>query len=228
MIVKKINKNGQGHIEMMLSFVLFLGAVIFIFLYIKPFSNTSANMDELNSVENTIMNHITVDIGRLSIVSFNNSVTNPHFCYNFSETQYGTNYIEVREDSPGTNKLYTIYFGNTDIFYNTISPHREISCIPQNYRLGVFSNQTIISYRKIQQLVYDVNNPLVGYIRVKKNLGINSDFSINTSYLDGTAIPELSFSRSIPGTVEVESKNFPIIAINDTGPVELNMNIKVW
>ena len=72
----------------------------------------------------------------------------------------------------------------------------------------------------------DLNDPMK---QVKKDLGINADFSINTTDFNRNPIPALSFSKNIPGTVEVESKEFPIVAINDSGQSnELILNIKVW
>jgi len=221
--MKNINKKGQGHIEMMLSFVLFLAAVLFIFFYIKPFDNTTGHSDELNSVQNIIINYITSNVGRLSIVS-----SSPSGCYDFNPLNYTDSsgkYVEVVENSPSTKKLYTIYFGDPSIFPNIITPHKS-ACSVSDYTLGVFSNQTIISYRKIQQFVQDLNDPMK---QVKKDLGINADFSINTTDFNRNPIPALSFSKNIPGTVEVESKEFPIVAINDSGQSnELILNIKVW
>ena len=220
------SKRSQGHIEMMLSFVLFLGAILFIFIYINPFAKTVEHSDELSSVQNIIMNHITANVGRLSVIVFAGN------CYNFNPSDYSdpsnTFYVENEEKASGSKKQYTIYFGNNDVFAGTIPGHKLDGCAISDYRLGIFSNQTIISSKILAKLVSDAQ-PLLGYGDVKKSLGINSDFSINTTDLNRNSIPELSFSRNIPGTVEVESREFPIVAINASGQSnELILNIKVW
>lgn len=224
-------KRSQGHIEMMLSFALFLGAILFIFFYINPFAKTVEHSNELNSVQNKIMNYITANVGRLSVISNYDLVLNPNYCYYFDALKYADAsavYVEDEGSILSNKKQYTIYFGDSDVFQPTPPPHKVVGCNPLYYRLGVFSNQTIISSAKIKYIVQRAGVSL-DYSDFKKSLGISGDFSINTTNLNRISIPELSFSRNIPGTVEVESREFPVVAINDSGQAnQLIINIKAW
>jgi hypothetical protein len=215
----KKTKKAQGHIEMILSFVLFLAAVSFIFLYINPFSKNVDNSDEINSAQDIIINQISAEVGRLSVNASSG-------CYNFSEADYlgpGMNYTEAPGDYPG---MYIIYFGTSDVFSNS-HPHMINFCSSSNYKLGIFSNQTIISYNKLQWLVYNLGGDYKG---TKMNLGINRDFSISSFNLNtGSKINQLSFDKGAPGSIEVESVELPMVIIDENGNSKnIMFNLKVW
>lgn len=219
--MRKMNKRSQGHVEMILSFILFIGAILFIFFYINPFTKTTDNSDEINQIQNIIIRNITATVGRLSVLG------NSAGCYNFIDGDYpSTNYVEVKGNTPN---LYTIYFGDADVFPDIIKPNKG-SC--SDYSLGIFSNETIISYRKLKQLAYDGKDNIGAasrYQDLKKNLGINMDFVISVTDLDRNPIPELSFSKNIPRTVEVESREFPMVAVNESGnDNQIIFNLRVW
>jgi hypothetical protein len=220
----KINKRGQGHVEMIISFILFVGAVLFIFFYINPFTQTVDKSGDMERVQSIIIKNISATVGRLSIIGTG--------CYHFEESQYGTNYVEVLGDNILGKKQYTIYFGEPDVF-NKSAPHRD-TC-PLNYQLGVFSNETIISYERLLRLAIDIGNdagntnPLTDYKKVKQNLGINMNFLINCTDLNGNVIPDLSFSKNIPPTTEVESRQLPMVLINKNGQAnQIILNLKAW
>lgn len=218
-------KQGQGHIEILLSFLLFIGAIIFIFFYINPFSKTVDNANEVNQVQKIIMDNASVAVGRLSIV-----VDNPGDCYKFMPGNYlNSNYIEMDEGQ----RRYTVYF--SDIFPSINAPHMDgsaacISIPPSklNYRLGIFLNETIISYDKLMSIASNCKSD-EGYKNTLKNLGIITDFSFNSKDINGNEIPDLSFSRRIPNSVAVESKEFPLRVIKNDGTfTDIIFNLKVW
>ena len=205
------NKQGQGHVEIMLSFVLFVGALIFLFLFINPFAKTD-EVSIINEIQKTIINEISLDIGKLSII------TNDTFsCYEFRDIEYPGNYKEVSE----ADRKYNIYFG--EIFDNSAL---KKSCLPQNYTLGNFFSEKMIVYEKVQNLVIDYNTD---YEELKKSLGISEDFIFSFKTLVNNEISELSVSKQIPTGVDVEAKEFPVRVINSNAEIqELILNIRAW
>jgi hypothetical protein len=133
------------------------------------------------------------------------------------------NYIEAPGDYPG---MYIIYFGAPDVFSDN-HPHKDGSCLSSSYKLGIFSNETIISYKKLQQLSYDLN---ANYKGEKTNLGISRDFSIDSFDLDtGNKISEISFDKNIPRSINIESIELPVVLINESGySKNIIFNLKVW
>ncbi len=221
------SKRSQGHVEMILSFVLFISAIIFIFFYINPFSKTIDNGNEIEQVQRIIMKNISVKAGRLTIASYVDPINNPDGCYDFAALEYpSVNYVEILETTPGTDKKYTIYFSDS---FPTINPnHRIPSCSANNYKLGAYSKETIILYDLLENLA-TISNTDIGYKKIKEDLGINMDFIINSTDLNRNYISELSFRRRVPTGVKIDSKELPIRLIkNDGTMLDVIFNLRVW
>ena len=215
--MKKVakNKKGQGHVEMMLSFVIFIGFLLFTFIFLNPFARTAEPGYIMDNVQKAIINDITDEVGKLSII-LNNSGT----CYNFSD-DYGANYKAVLEES----RKYTIYF------YPLFSDNtKDVNCNQANYTLGVYSKEKIVIYNKTIDLKRAYESDETSYENLKKSLGITNDFLFTVRDLGGTkTIPELSVNRNIPQGIDVSSVEIPIRVINSNGQIqELILNIRVW
>lgn len=209
-------KKAQGHVEIIISFVLFVGVLIFVFLFLNPFTKTQAEIPIRENVQKNIINNITSDLGKLTI--FLNETGSG--CYNFDETRYlNENYKEI----PETESKYIIYF--SDAFPKKDS-RKDPSCLIENYKLSSYSVDKIISFEKIKILVQKYNTD---YISLKTSLGISYEFSFNIKDLAGTQIAEASVSKEIPEGLEVGSREFPIRTINSDGLIkEYILNIRAW
>jgi hypothetical protein len=203
----------QGHVEVIISFVLFIGFLLFIFVFLNPFARTEEPSYIMDNAQKAIMSSITDKVGKLSVI-----LSESGTCYNFDETDYGSKYREVSE----SNAKYTIYFN--DIFF-IYAPKKQIVCDNKNYTLGVYSEEKMGVYDKITDLKEDYNN----YEALKNSLGITNDFLFSVSDLTGAKIEALSASRTVPGGVNVESRDIPMRVINNNGQIqELILNIRVW
>ncbi len=214
MIKQKMRKNAQGHVEVMVSFVIFIGFLLFTFIFLNPFAKTKEPSYIMDNAQKAIINNITDEVGKLSII-LNDSGT----CYNFNESEYEGDYKEVQE----SNIKYAIYFN--DIFSNTATKKQTI-CDKANYTLGVYSEEKIVIYGKIVNLKNAYNS---GYDNLKELLGITNDFLFKTKNMVGEENPELSVSKNIPQGIDVESREIPIRVINSNAQIqELILNIRVW
>ncbi|MFA7708055.1 MAG: hypothetical protein WCX73_03835 [Candidatus Pacearchaeota archaeon] len=208
------NKEAQGHIEIILSFTLFVGFLLFIFIFLNPFAKTESKQI-INNIQESIINKITGEIGKLSII-----VTSTEDCYDSSKVlAYGDKFIEI-VDSNNPRK-YTIYYN--DIFVSPSVP----SCSSKSGRvfsLGTYSTEEIIIYEKIQELRTDYTN---NYESLKTSLGILNDFMFELKRIDGGV--EISVDKVIPKGEEVESVNIPMRVINSKGIIsEYILNIRAW
>jgi len=205
-------KRSQGHVEVILSMILFIGALIFIFVFLNPAIKKKEDIN-IDKIQEKIINNISSTIGKLAVVT--ESVGD---CYSLDEVNddYGNNFIEVRNDE----RSYTIYYG--DFFdYDFIE---VISC-PLNFKLGSYTEEKIIVYEKIQKLKNNYNN----YNLLKRNLGVD-DFSFKVKNIDGNIIEELSVSdEKIPINVDVASKDITIRVMNNKAEIsEYILNLKTW
>lgn len=223
---KILNSNlSQGHVEMIISLVLFVSALVFIFVFISPFPQNQEKIPYLKNVERQIIGDLDYEIGKLSVV------TNvPGGCYYFKENNYRedskTKYIEVL-DSTNPRK-YNIYF--SDMFEDDFAPHlsnNPAKCrAGENYTLSSYSKESIIFYERIEELK---NSYELDYRSLKNSLGINREFSFSVLHFDKKEIPGLSVSKLTPTGVERESGFIPIRVMNKNAEIqELILNLKVW
>lgn len=204
-----MKKRAQMHVEMIISFVLFIGVLLIVFLFINPFSKTSEKTNT-REIEQAIYNNISVNIGKLTIVLNQSSD-----CYQVP-TEYGNRFIEIV--NPEENKVFNLYF--SDIF-----DVKTITCSSPKYSLGSYSIENTVIYEKIQELVASYSD----YSNLKNNLKIKDDFVFSFRQLDGTEISDLSVSKNYPSNVEVISEDYPLVVMNKLGEKkELILNIKKW
>jgi hypothetical protein len=209
-----MKKKGQGHIEVMLSFTIFAGFLLFIFMFLNPFGKGKSDQTIIK-IQESIINEISEDVGKLNVF-----VNNTNDCYDESKILiYGGKFKENQDfNNP---RKYTFYFN--DIFGSGAIP----SCSAQpgrNYSIGVYSKEKIIIYEKIQTLK---TNYTSNYENLKTSLGILNEFMFELKKTDGSI--EISVNKDIPAGIEVESNNIPIRVINSDGIIsEYVLNIKVW
>ena len=206
------SKNSQSHVEIMISFVIFIGFLLFIFIFMNPFARTKEPSYIMDNIQKAIISNISSTIGRLSVV------TNGSSCYNKSKfDQYlktGEKIRVVQENE----KRYIVYYGE---FFEEDNPDCNL---PMNYTLGAYSREDVIVFEKILDLNESYN---LNYDNLKKSLGITNDFLFSVQDLVGNE--RVSVSRNIPTRIDVEAREIPIRVINSQGQIqELILKIKVW
>ena len=205
------SKLSQGHIEMILSFVLFLGALIVLFIFVNPFAKTE-EVSIIGGIQSKIISEVSLEIGKISAIPNIGSS-----CYDFTENEYPGNYMEKQVDS----RKYDIYFGE---IFNNFTPNR--GCGVDQYSIGTYSSEKMIAYNKIEELVLNYN---ADYEGLKRNLGITSDFSFSFTNLLGEEQALLSVSKDVPAGVNVEAKEYPVRIIDSGANIqELILNIRAW
>lgn len=212
-----VNKKSQGHVEMMISTVFFLGFLFFILVFMNPFSAVKQDIS-LEPSRNAILREIQSDIGVLSVI-----VNTTADCYNLTDINliHGDNFTEAMK----VDRKYTIYYGNffdpSVVGYNSC----YFSGVQMNYTLGGYIEEKIIVYEKIQDLKsrYESN-----YEGIKDLLGIN-DFEFQFKDLSNLEVSELSVHGKVLESVDVFSIENPVRIINKTGDIqEYIFKIRVW
>jgi hypothetical protein len=214
---------------MIISMTLFIGALIFIFVFINPFSSKNQEkVSYIKNIESNLLKNLTTSVGQLSVII--DPVSNPDGCYDFNENDYPkVNYIEIKD--PINTKRVFIYF--SDIFESKNAPNKGKSgkgksgCKKNDgYNLSSFSQDNYVVYERIKSLA---DGYKVDYIGLGKSLGITRDFSFSVKKLDGNLITGLSVDKKSPEWIEKESEDIPLIVINKNAQIqELVLNLKVW
>ncbi|MEK6914738.1 MAG: hypothetical protein AABW83_03750 [Nanoarchaeota archaeon] len=208
-----INKKSQAHVEMILATTLFVGFLVFLFIFLRSSSKITKELP-IDDVKLTIIKELEENIGKLSVVL--NSETN---CFDLTDLydEYGTNFRAVQDSN---KKRITIYYG--DFFEKNYQP-----CDPKKkgFKVGVYIEEKIISERNIEKLTADYNSD---YSELKQRLGIEN-FAFEFKDRESNIIERFSVQGKIPQNVDTISESFPVRIINNKAEIsELTLNIKVW
>lgn len=209
-----MKNKAQMHVEIIISFIIFVGFLIFIFVFINPLDTTPGKQISTEEVKQALIRNMSEEMGILSVI-----VKTTEDCYFLTDVnEYGSNFIEIKE----APRKYTIYF--SDVFGEGI-----ISCTSKpdrNFTLGVYYKDEIIfeDYVKGLKNSYEKN-----YELTKKDLGVSSDFSFSFKDFSGDILPALSVSRESPTGVERDAQEFPVRIIDSSGNIQnLVINVRIW
>jgi hypothetical protein len=219
---KKFSRRGQGHVEMIISFVLFVGFLVFVFAIFNPLFRTEKSISADNE-KTVIVKNISDSVGKLAVV-----VASSDDCYSVNEIKkfYGSNFVEIIDvpPTPTSQGKYTLYFG--DFFDPSLVG--KVSCSEAKgnaYSLGAYTDQSLIIKQKAISLkqLYDAN-----YKAVASELGI-INFAFAFRNLDGTPLDGMSVTPSIPQSVDIASLDSPVVVIDDKAKIEeFIMNVRTW
>lgn len=223
------NKKGISHVEVVLSFVIFLGFLIFLISIFRPFKVTSG--DNLDLLERGIKEYASTDINFVTL-----KLNSPASCFSFN---YNLSNIIVKTEtgiaeaySKKENSLEKIYIkGLGEFFYiysNEDFAEKSFSdsCISldeSNYTLGLFRNYNIFSFDKLKNLA---ENYYLDYENLSRGLAAGKDFAFSLKNYEGISI--LNALRNIPKT-SVYARDLPIQIVYNNATFEYAvLNIKTW
>jgi hypothetical protein len=217
-----------------------MSAVVFIFIYINPFSSIKEKNNDVEKVTDRILANITYKIGKLSFITFIGDPQGPahNFKYYFNPVDYSANsFAEVKyiDNTPNNISYYVYMSKESNIFDYNNPPFPPNYCHASGsscdvsmirYITGAYNEEDMIVHEKIVKLK---NYYQSDYNSLKSSLKINKDFSFNITDTSGKNIDSLSIQKIIPKGINVETKEFPIRTIDKTGNMhEFIINIKAW
>ncbi len=211
-----VSKKSQAHVEIILATTLFVGFLIFAFVFLNSSIKTTKDIPT-DKIERAIFGELSEEVGKLSVVVKIN-------CYSLEKVnaEYGDNFYEVHDIT--LPKRYTIYYGN---FFDN---DQGITCESKPdeedvFVFGGYSEEEMIVKENIENFKkrYEAE-----YLELKQDLGIDN-FAFEFREPGSTKIKRFSVEKKIPDSVDVISKDFPVRVINERAEIsELILNIKVW
>jgi len=125
----------QSHLEFMISLIVFVGFVIFIFYIVNPFSKPSAEINKISLIEKSILNNISDEVIIVKIIQGTNSGA----CYLTSEIdKFGNKWIKKQD-----GRIFTFYINNK--FPNGVSD----DCLTPDYTIAPEVKEDFIIFEDI-------------------------------------------------------------------------------
>lgn len=236
-----MSKRGEGHIEVILAFILFVGFLIFGLYFFNPLDSKRVLDSSLSYATEGIFDNITTPIATYSVV--------------IKET-VNARVVELslsRGDIPGTgiaargpegktfrasvergkliidressaNRLIMITFGDFAYTPLTLGP-ASVLTLPENYSISSSEVKQIVGEKEANALKtnYDTD-----YVSLKKFLNIPGrvDFGFSLDFHEGNNI---SAMQPLPGGVEVFSNNQRAEVLKQDGTtVFADLMTSVW
>jgi len=251
-MMKKINKKAVSHVEMIISFVIFIGFVSFLLIVFNPLKIASPSNSYLDLTEEKILKYASVDLTVISLnVDFDSTNVQDCFYINAIKNVDGNLIVKNREnvkiDSSWDKQNLKINIEKSGDFYrlyfsNEFEKEKELescdSIINLNYKLGVARAYKITSDKELSKLFrqYKSNEEGDNYITLKEELGLENDFNIMIRGSSGEIIASSSEKslqfigeRYKPTGINIRARDIPINILNSTGDIiPAIMNIQVW
>lgn len=246
------NKRGS-HIGVIISFVIFIGLIVFIYTILRPAvsSNQSGGGTLANQLKLSLESNMSGNLTEISVyadstsdcvnlsdfVSYAGLESPPHiivksktgsdFSSNISSSNSNDLYV-IKSSDPSSKFLY-IY--DSPEFNQTLSGTPG-SCSnlaygggSGDYTIGQVKTNSYIFESSILKLIKDYDN---NYYALRSYFGVTGgdNFGFNFIYDNGTSTETQS---NIPSTANVYSQYFTIEYVNVNGNIESgNLIIKVW
>jgi len=197
-----MRKKGSAHLEIILSFVIFVGFTAFLLSYLQPIRNA-------NVLEESVLSGFEEHFWEKAGTVFEKVLLNSTAPCKPSELSY--------------NSLQSSEVLDNGFFYIISSPEFDSSLLAscnQSYKLGFLKNQTVLSNKSLSSMESQYNSD---YESLKTELGIPSviDFAVISD--------EYNMERDISSSSEVRAKEYSALVVYSNGTIETKSFIfKIW
>jgi hypothetical protein len=236
-----MSKRGISHVEAVVSFVFFIGFLLFAFFFFSPFSGSKVLNSSVDYVFREITEDTLIDLESYTVIINEESITETvevplNTVTDFESMgvrvmngnglingNYGLNGENVYFDVP-TERIVIIYF--SDDF--STSSGGGILLDANQYEISSSDLRKVYSEKKIVELGLRYGSNYEGPNGLKEDFNIPKrvDFSYSINFNDGTSIGE---SIGIPAGIDVTAQTERIEIIRSNGNIEFaNLITRVW
>lgn len=229
-----LGKTGAAHLEIIISFIFFMGFVFFLLLLLKPYDTTTLSSSVIAGLYDSFEEEIHTNLTNLFLKA---NYTGASSCFYIQLPpgifKYNLTNSLVRNVSGGWIKSEfengNLNINSNDIFYKVaISPEfnsDDLNGCEQlsNYSLGSLIEWRVSSYNSLVNMSNKYTND---YESLRNDLNIPEvfDFGITCEEL-----PEINMERLIPSLGDVIARDYILEVLKDTGEViNARFTIKVW
>lgn len=227
-------KKGQKHLDVILSFVIFILFVVFLLIFFNPIKEYSKSTTYLDMTEKKILEYVSTNLTVVSLTFVNPPASGNCFYITLS---LPNKVIIKDENSAMTNANKNgdrIYFQTTTKRFYKIYSSNELNessvggaacqeLAESNYTIGVTNFYKKVSYSKLIGLNGSYSS---NYTQLKQALGLENDFNIAVKSDSGYLFKAEKFK---PKATDIMAKDIPIQILNENASlIPAIMNIQTW
>ncbi len=239
------SKKADSHLEMIISFSMFLLFVIFLFTYLSPIKQPDISSSLLKSAEAGVEKYSTT---MLNIPAILNQEKTGCFKIQSPFTETSNSKIFVRDESGSFPKFYadasgiTIEGNNKKLYYlyhiqDASFQDTGLECtatemeLPETYSFSIPRIKSVYLKSELIRLKEKYDSDYEG-LKEEFEYPKTSDFAVFFKTATGQPNDELSMSVNKPEKVVVNAKELPILILEEISgikkEVEATINIQVW
>lgn len=247
-------KKGLSHVEMVISFAIFISFVVFMLVFFKPLKIPSRSSTLLETTEAKILENVSTELNVFSVKITNPSVP-PPTCFSLASSinkniivkdgneervnaKHDNTNVYFAKSAAAAEQFYRVYYSDEfveSVFdASTCNALQNTDNLAQNYYvLGVTRAYKKVSLAKLKAF-FDEYNDNNKYAQLKINLGLGNNFNVYVRDSKGNIIQddtnkEFKGENYKPSGVEIMAKEIPIEILNEKGEImPAVMNIQVF
>ena len=245
-----MKKRGISHVEVIVSFTIFIGIVAAIFLFIKPVREPTLSNVLLDIVEEGLRKDGTIALAKIPFKISESILNDPSNFPCFIITHpldigpgklsvdnvfikkstgeaipfdINSDTFEIGDRDPF---LYTILFSFDETFTRTPPGGTCVQVLEDKVIFSAPRTETLFSFSKLRQLETAYNADYGG-LKEKWFLPSTSDFSINISYSDGSHAFGME-KKKPPPRRDVFAREFTVNMLEETDVKQVSVNVRIW
>jgi len=239
-IQNKKSKHAQGHVEMIISFLIFIGFISTLFFILNPTQSKQIDYTILSITEEKLTDIWSEEYSSVSVIIDDSVIdeVNDVGCFHVPNSLGLSGNLIVKDENGNNvpsslgsririshptrgNRFYKIYA--SDAF-----PSSTTSCsnklLTGEYNYGSLVNFDVVMKDNLYDLVEEYN---ADYEGLKESLGLSNDFMIFVYDTDYNLL--VNASQFVPRVVEIVARDIPVVALDrNADPTELIINLRTW
>lgn len=243
-----MDKHAQGHVEMILAFVIFIGFVGTLFFFLNPVDNKAISYTLLDITQEKLLASWSDSYQTISLILDDSAISqmasSGKSCFMVANQPELTGNLIARDElnnlksayvstnnlligSTSQNKYYKLSSSNS---FSSSTPSDCETILSSNYKFGSLTTQNTVVYENIESFIIQANDP-EGYIQLKQDLGLQNDFEVRVYEIDiqGNLNLVMNATRFVPRVVEVVARDVPLITIDKQAvKKDIIVNIRAW
>jgi len=244
MQLKTLNKRGT-HIGVVLSFVIFMTFIFFIFIITQPALKTERKDNSLEYLATSLAKEASENLTTVSLVILQPAAQNCVRFSGFFNVAGVGNKIVVRNSSDvlqaqiDGNDLLVVR-NNGEMFFKVydsgefnatatgpINPCQQL-VQGNDYSFGLVKTEGSVFQTKITKLIGNYSSDYSG-LKNQLKISQENEFDFSFTYSNGTNMATAGQNKTISSNINIYAKSIPTVYISDKAAEESGLlNVKIW
>jgi len=230
-------KAGSAHFEMIIGFVFFVGFVLFLFMFLSPWSNSPLPSSALGELYDVFIENVNVSLSSVFVKAENDAdcflIDLPEELFDFSisgQDSRVTRLGGIGLESALSDGNLNVKSSGENFFRVALSPEFEDDVLPEcdvleDFELGGVVELEVVSY---SALVDMRDRYYSDYSGLKAELGVSDifDFAIVPEGMEEAAMEPID---GVPSNADVLARDYVVKVLNRDGDVSNErISFRIW